>query len=266
MSRYINPYTNFGFKKFFGEEANKDLLIDFLNAILPKIHQVKTLEFSNPEHLGAAANERRTVCDVFCDAENGDKFIVEMQKEDQEFFKDRSIFYSTHLIQEQWQKGKWNYKIKAVYFIGILDFIYDKDKSKEPILIRRVNLKDQHGNVFYKKLQYIYIQIPAFQKTESELVTPEDKWLFFLKNLPSLDHIPSILGQNAVFLHAFQTAEVAAMSKKERDCYNQEQKQYWDYWSTFETAENKGIGKGIDMGRDDGLAEGQAEENNENRP
>ena len=267
MQKYINPYTDFGFKKLFGEEANKDLLIDFLNAILPEKHRVMTLEFRNPEHLGAAANERRAVFDVFCDAENGDKFIVEMQKEDQEFFKDRSIFYSTHLIQEQGQKGKWNYELKAVYFVGILDFIYDK-KEPDPILIRRVNLKDQNGTVFYKKLQYIYLQMPVFNKTESELVTPEDKWLFFLKNLPSLDHIPAILGEEVVFRKAFHTAEVAAMSKKDRDSYFYEQKQYWDYWSTFTTAEKnaeekgeaKGIAKGIAKGLAKGLAKGKAEE------
>ena len=159
MSRFINPYTDFGFKKLFGEEANKDLLIDFLNAFLPNKHQVKTLEFRNPEHLGESASDRRAVFDVFCDAQNGDKIIVEMQKEDQEYFKDRSVFYSTHLIQEQGQKGKWNYKLKAVYFIGILDFLYEK-KSKCPVLIRRVTLKDQFGKEFYKKLRCIYIQMP----------------------------------------------------------------------------------------------------------
>ena len=254
MSRYINPYTDFGFKKLFGEEANKDLLIDFLNALLPKKHQVKTLEFRNPEHLGESPGDRRAVFDVFCDAENGDKFIVEMQKEDQEYFKDRSVFYSTHLIQEQGEKGKWNYQLKAVYFIGILDFIYDK-KKKRPILIRRVTLKDQNGRVFYKKLQYIYIQIPAFQKTESQLVTHKDKWLYFLKNLPSLNQIPSIFGENVVFQQAFRTAEVAAMPKKDRDSYLHEQKQYRDYWATLETAEKKAENKGMAQG----MAQGETQ-------
>ena len=262
MQKYINPYTDFGFKKLFGEEANKDLLIDFLNALLPEYHQVKTLEFRNPEQLGDSAYDRRAVFDVFCDAENGDKFIVEMQKEDQEYFKDRSVFYSTHLIQGQGQKGKWNYKLKAVYFIGILDFVYDKNKP-DPILIREVSLKDQFGEEFYKKLQYIYIQMPVFHKTESELKTPKDKWLFFLKNLPSLEHIPSILNEDIVFQKAFHTAEVAAMPKNDRDRYQHELKQYWDYWSTFQTAEKKGLAqgltKGIAQGLTKGIAQGRAE-------
>ena len=251
MLKYINPYTDFGFKKLFGEEANKDLLIDFLNAMLPKRHRVKTLEFRNPEHIGESASDRRAVFDVFCDAENGDKFIVEMQKEDQEFFKDRSIFYSTHLIQEQGEKGKWNYQLKAVYFIGILDFIYDQDNADQ-VLIRRVSLKDQYGVEFYKKLRYIYIQMPVFRKKESQLKTQRDKWLYFLKNLPDLDCIPTILQEEVVFQKAFHEAEVAAMPKKDRDRYNHELKQYRDYWSTISMAENKGIHQGIAIGRTEG--------------
>jgi len=66
MSRYINPYTDFGFKKLFGEEASKDLLIDFLNTLLPDKHQIKTLDFHNPEQLGASAHDRRSVFDIYC--------------------------------------------------------------------------------------------------------------------------------------------------------------------------------------------------------
>ena len=258
MTKYINPYTDFGFKKLFGEEANKDLLIDFLNTLLPKKHRVKTLEFRNPEHLGTSASDRRTVFDVFCDAENGEKFIVEMQKEDQEFFKDRTVFYSTHLIQDQGQKGRWNYELKAVYFIGILDFIYDKDNA-DKVLIRRVSLKDQFGKEFYRKLRYIYLQMPVFKKEESQLKTQRDKWLYFLKHLPDLDQIPSILNEEVVFQKAFHTAEVAAMSKKDRDRYRDEQKQYWDYWSTLETAEKNAQAKGLAKGRVEGRTEGRVE-------
>ena len=254
MQKYINPYTDFGFKKLFGEEANKDLLVDFLNTLLPKKHQIKDLKFRNPELLGAAASERRAMFDVYCEAKSGEKFIVEMQKEDQEFFKDRSLYYVTHPIREQGQKGKdketgqiWNYELKTVYFIGVLDFIYDKN-DPNPILIREVSLKDQFGKEFYEKLQLIYIQMPLFNKEESELETRRDKWLYFLKYLPNLEHIPSIMKEK-VFQKAFHTAEVASMSEKDRAFYEQAEKDYLSYWATITTAEKKGMQTGINIGR-----------------
>jgi len=265
MSRYINPYTDFGFKKLFGEEANKDLLIDFLNTLLPNKHQIKTLDFRNPELLGVTPSERRAMFDVYCEAQSGEKFIVEMQKEDQEFFKDRSLYYVAHPIREQGRKGKdketgqiWNYELKTVYFIGILDFIYDKN-DPNPILIREVSLKDQFGKEFYEKLQLIYIQMPLFNKEESELKTRRDKWLFFLKYLPGLEHIPSIMKEK-VFQKAFHTAEVASMSEKERARYEQAEKDYLSYWATIETAEKKGHVEGHAEGHAEGLVEGRTEE------
>ena len=111
MVRYINPYTDFGFKKLFGEEASKDLLADFLNTLLPERHQIHTLEFRNPELLGPTSADRRAVFDIYCENNKGEQFIVEMQKAEQEFFKDRSVYYISYLIRQQGKKGKnWNYE------------------------------------------------------------------------------------------------------------------------------------------------------------
>ena len=93
MSKYINPYTDFGFKKLFGEEANKDLLIDFLNQLLPTYHQIATLTFRNNENLSEFALERKAIFDIHCESQSGERFIVEMQKAKIKFFKDRSILY-----------------------------------------------------------------------------------------------------------------------------------------------------------------------------
>ena len=268
MSRFINPYTDFGFKKLFGEPANKDLLTDFLNTLLPKKHQIKTLEFRNPEKLGPAMSERRAVFDIYCENSKGEPFIVEMQKEDQEFFKNRSLYYAAYPIREQGPKGKgpkekdqkgqkWNYELKTVYFIAILDFIYDKN-DPNPVLIREVSLKDQFGKEFYEKLQMIYIQMPVFKLKESQLKTRRDKWLYFLKHLPSLDHIPSIMKEK-VFQKEFHTAEVAAMNKKDRDSYEYELKHYWTYWATLETAEKRGVKRGTEIGKAEGIEIGKSE-------
>jgi len=255
MSRYINPYTDFGFKKLFGEEASKDLLADFLNTLLPERHQIHTLEFRNPELLGTSSADRRAVFDIYCENDKGEQFIVEMQKAEQENFKDRSLYYVSHPIRAQGQKGKeWKFNLKTVYFIGILDFVFD-EHDPAPLLINEVSLKNQHGKEFYDKLKMLYIQMPLFEKKESELKTRQDKWLYFLKHLPDLEQIPSIMKEK-VFKKAFKKAELAAMPEKEREVYEHNLHDYWTYLATIETAENKGRAEGIAKG----IAKGRAEE------
>ena len=100
-SKYINPFTDFGFKRLFGEEGNKDLLIDFLNELVLPIHRIVDLTFKNVERLAEIKEHRKAVHDIFCTNQKGEKFIIEMQKAYQKFFKDRMIFYSTFPIREQ---------------------------------------------------------------------------------------------------------------------------------------------------------------------
>jgi len=258
MVRYINPYTDFGFKKLFGEEASKDLLADFLNTLLPERHQIHTLEFRNPELLGPTSTDRRAVFDIYCENNKGEQFIVEMQKAEQENFKDRSLYYVSHPIRAQGQRGKeWNFNLKTVYFIGILDFIYDKS-DPNPLLITEVSLKNQHGKEFFDKLKMLYIQMPLFKKKESQLKTRRDKWFYFLKHLPDLEQIPAIMKEK-VFKKAFKKAELAAMPEKERELYEHNLHDYWTYLATIETAEKKGKAKGRAEGIIKGIAKGEVQ-------
>jgi predicted transposase/invertase (TIGR01784 family) len=167
--RYINLFTDFGFKKLFGEEPNKDLLISFLNGLLSGKEKVSDLNYLKNERLGKYDGERKAVYDLYCSNEKGEKFIVEIQRVKQEFFKDRSIYYSTFAIQEQALKGqKWNYELKAVYTIAILDFEFS-DSTPEK-LHHRVKLMDEETcKIFYDRLTYIYLEIPKFSKGIKEL-------------------------------------------------------------------------------------------------
>ena len=262
MSRYINPYTDFGFKRLFGEEANKDLLIDFLNSLLPTRHQVKTLTFQNLEQLGIISADRKAVYDIFCTAENGEQFIVEMQKAKQKWFKDRALFYLTFPIREQAPKGlvggeEWNYELQAVYLIALLGFEYDKNEERRK-LERNIQLRDQDGDLFYDKLEMIFLQMPLFTKTESELDNRKDKWYYFLKNLSGFDQIPAIL-REPVFERAFATAELAKMSRDELLVYEASLKAYRDNYSAFETARIEGEATGEARGEAKGRSEREFE-------
>ena len=259
--RYINPYTDFGFKKLFGTEMNKDLLISFLNALFSNSTQeIEDVQYLNGENLGDGYGDRRSVFDVYCMAKDGSRFIVEMQKAEQAYFKDRSLYYSTFAIREQAVKGrKWDYHLDEVYTVGLLNFMFPGDEYPVDSYRHEIKLKDVEDNhVFYDKLTFVYLEMPKFNKTEDELVTMFDKWMFVLRNLSRLLDRPKAL-QDRVFGKLFQQAEIAQYSEEERRQYEASQKEYWDYTSTMDTAYMKGERKGHEAGLEEGLEKGRAE-------
>ena len=254
--RYVNFYTDFAFKKLFGTEVNKDLLISFLNALLHGREEIREIIYLNTEHLGTQEYDRRAVFDVYCKNEKGEYFLVEMQKGEQQFFKDRSIYYSTFAIREQAPRGEWNYGLKGIYTIGILNFCFE---NTDPSYYHEVKLLDtKTKEVFYDKLTFIYLEMPKFTKTEAELETLFDKWLYVIRNLASLMERPRAL-QEKVFQHLFDAAEIAKFDKKERYEYEESLKAYRDLFSVIETAELRGEKRGEEKGRAEGLKEGLAQ-------
>ena len=251
--RYINFYTDFAFKKLFGTEMNKELLISFLNELLRGREEILDLTYLNVEHLGANAANRKAVFDVYCETQNGEKILVEMQKAEQQYFIDRSIYYSTFPIQEQATKGDWDFNLKRVYTIGILNFVFDEkadDRYNHVVKMMEVETKE----VFYDKLTYVYLEMPKFRKTEEELETLFDKWLYAIKNLASLLERPKAL-QEAVFERLFEQAEIAKFTPNELYDYRESQKDFWDMYAVTETAEKKGREEGLKEGRAEGVME-----------
>jgi predicted transposase/invertase (TIGR01784 family) len=256
QDKFINLFTDFGFKKLFGEEANKQLLIDFLNSFLPPYHQIAELSYTKSEQLGRTEEDRKAIYDLACISKGtGERFIVEMQKAKQTFFKDRSIFYSTFPIQEQAQKGDWDYQLSAVYTFGILDFEFDEDKALgHREAVHTMQMKDQNNRVYYDKLTFIYITLPSFTKTEDALVTHQDKWLYAFKHLAMFDDIPTAL-QESIFLDFFETARVAKLNANDYGNYQESLKNYRDWYAIYRThereiedAEHKGRAEGIEQG------------------
>lgn len=256
IDRYVNFYTDFAFKKLFGTEINKDLLISFLNALLQGREEIKEITYLNTEHLGTQEYDRRAVFDVYCTNEKGEYFLVEMQKGEQQFFKDRSLYYSTFAIREQAPRGEWDYGLKGIYTIGILNFsIFDDDADyRHEVKLMDVVTKE----VFYDKLTFIYLEMPKFAKTAGELETLFDKWLYVIKNLATLMERPAIL-QEKVFARLFEAAEIAKFDKVERREYEESLKNYRDWFSVMKTARDKGHQEGREEGRKEGREEGANE-------
>jgi predicted transposase/invertase (TIGR01784 family) len=248
-SKYINPFTDFGFKKIFGEEASKPLLMDFLQSLLPDA-MIAELSFKNKEKLEKSSEDRKAIFDIYCENQKGEKIIVELQKAKQNYFKDRTVFYSTFPIQEQSESGDWNYKLKAVYCIGILDFSFEEKYSDAPKeVVHTVQLKDQNHQIFYNKLTFIYLEMPHFTKEIHQLKTQLDKWLYFIKHLEDFQVIPEIF-KETVFLQAFKKAEIANFNEAEKSDYHESLKSYRDLNNTMDTK------------FDEGKIEGKIEERN----
>ena len=246
-SKFINPFTDFGFKRIFGEESNKDILLDFLNEILATQGiSIKDLTYKKNDHYPISKEDRKVIFDLYCENEKGEKFTIELQKAKQDHFKDRMLYYSTFSVQEQGKVGKWDYKLKAIYVIAILDFIFDETEKNK--VISYVQLTDIETNkAFSEKLNFITLEIRKFTKEEHELETNLDKWLYVLKHLHELEKIPLRL-QTKILEKVFKVAEFIALSKEEKKIYEESLKNYNDLQNTLDTSEREGFEKGFAKG------------------
>ncbi len=253
---YVNLFTDFGFKKIFGEEPRKELLISLLNTLLPQKHQIAALQYAKQEYQGDTALDRKAIFDLNCTSSSGERFIVELQKAKQNFFKDRSIYYATVPIQEQAQRGEWDYKLAAVYTVGILDFVFDEDHGSTEV-VHTVQLKNQHHQVFYDKLTFIYLTLPNFRKTLEELESLQDQWFYVFRHLHELTELPAKL-QARIFQRLFEAAQIAQFNPVERQAYEDSLKYYRDLKNVVDTARAEGREEGRAEGLAEGLAEGEA--------
>ncbi len=267
--RYISLLTDFGFKRIFGTKPNKDLLINFLNSLFDGFQVIKDVKYLNSEHVGDVFAERKAIFDVYCENERGEKFIVEMQNAYQKYFKDRSLFYSTFPIREQAPKGaEWNFQLEHVYTVALLNFDLEEEAFDKNDINHDVGLLDKKTlKVFNDKLSFKYVEIAKFNKTEEELDTLYDKWLYVLKNLSRLDERPSALKEK-VFTKLFEEAEIAKFTPTELKEYEDSLKAYRDIKNSIDTALEKGreeglakglekgMAKGLEKGREEGMAKG----------
>ncbi|MBQ9242083.1 MAG: Rpn family recombination-promoting nuclease/putative transposase [Proteobacteria bacterium] len=280
MTQFINPYTDFGFKWLFGTEKNKALLIDFLNAMFDGMEHVEDLEYRQHEHIGAGAADRHIIFDVYCVTSTGEHIIVEMQNVRQNAYRDRMLFYAAAPIREQAPRGAWNFELKRVYSIGIMNFTLDKADLTVPdgtmaveqtetletspsahryrhvIQLMDVDTKE----IFSKTLTFIYVEMPRFTKAGSELKTLLDKWLYAIKSMAEdIGERPETL-TGATFDQLYEQARYANLDIEDRHRYDRSLMDMWDVYALEQTSFHKGheagLAEGEKRGREVGLAEG----------
>lgn len=243
--RYISLLTDFGFKRIFGTDPNKELLINFLNSLFDGEEVIKDVKYLNSENVGDVYTERKAIFDVYCENEKGEKFIVEMQNAYQTYFKDRSLFYSTFPIREQAPKGSdWNFCLKKVYVVALLNYRMSDEAFDSSDTIHTIALMDTKTNkVFNAKLMFKYVEVGRFDKTDDELISLSDKWMYVLKNLSRLDNRPSSLREK-IFTKLFDAAAIARFTPMELREYEDSLKAYRDIKNSLDTAKEEGRAEG----------------------
>jgi predicted transposase/invertase (TIGR01784 family) len=248
--KYIDPLVDFAFKKIFGSDPNKDLLIAFLNEVFRGRKHIVDLVYNKNEHYGDLKEEGAAIFDLLCTGDNSEQFIIEVQRGRQGRFKERALFYTSRLISGQAPKGKraeWGYDITEVYLVALLEDFTLNDSSADRYLHDICLCNRDTGEIFYDKLGYTYIELRKFVKTDAELETDLDRWLHVLKNMSHMEKIPAYL-RKPIFEKLFSIAEYSNLTKEEKTMYDSSMKHKWD---------NKNV---VDYAREEGKLEGKLEE------
>lgn len=249
MPVFINPFTDFGFKRIFGQEDSKIILIGFLNALFEGEFVVIDLEYRDKEQLPERPSERGVIFDVFCTIDTGERIILEMQNKYQKHFEDRALYYASRGIARQSKRGNWDYNFNAVYGIYLMNFTHTALPShfRNDYGICRLN-KEQDGEtavkqILTRKLRMVFLQLPLFTKTVNECITDLDKWTYILMNMDTLDDIPWRKEKEA-FEAIADLGSYEALSEEDRNRYDDAQRNYWDSIAVYEGAIEQGIQQG----------------------
>ncbi|MBR1394287.1 MAG: PD-(D/E)XK nuclease family transposase [Prevotella sp.] len=261
MGKFINPFTDVGFKIIFGQEFSKPRLLDFLNTLLEGERVITDLKFLDKEQPAIYDGDRSPIYDILCETDSGEKIIVEMQNREHPNFKERMLYYSSEAIARQGEKGTgWGYDIKAIYMVAFTNFVLTGYTGQLRI---DVSLTDQDGRLFTDKIRLICLQMPCFTKEADACENHFERWIYILKNMEILDRMPWA-AQNAVFQRLAEVAEVSKLSKKERLEYDHALKRYRDTLNAMTGAEQKGRAEGLAQGMAQGMAQGVDRANREN--
>lgn len=243
--KYVNLLDDLGFKHVFGRDENKEILIAFLNEIIPD-KQIIDLEHIRNEQVPFDPETKASVFDLYCETQDGSRIVVELQREEQFDYIDRAIYYGAFPIQNQIAKGKKRYTFSAVYVINILNFnLVELRGDNNPVSTFR--LKELKTNkILSHKYTLIFIELSKFAKRLEE-ISPDnilEGYLYFLRNIHNFKEQPKEF-QQQIWDKLFNAARVAKMNRQERQAYikkmNTERDRINQWEFAMEQAKTKGI-------------------------
>lgn len=252
--KFLDVKTDFAFKKVFGSVTSKDILINFLNSIIDfdNARTIKDLIIVDPYSIPLLRGMKDTYVDVKAELDDGSQVIIEMQVLNHEGLEKRILYNAAKNYSIQLKKGDAYHLLNPVIALTITDFILFKNNQE---LINNFKLIEKKQFIEYSDdIELIFIELPKYQKTEAELDTVQDKWLYFIKNAGSLDYIPKNLNQELE--KAFNIANEANLSAEELEL--QHKKKDWIYIqkSSIELATRTGLQQGLEQGLEQGLQQG----------
>ena len=290
LSRFVNPFTDLGFKVIFGQSASKELLITLLNELLSGEHHIEDLTFLDKEDHSENADDKGIIYDLYCRTSTGEYLIIEMQNRWHSHFLDRTLYYVCRAISRQVEKPSAEkvpvpepteegddcmvreapvpygiqYRLPAVYGIFLMNF---KEEGLEPKFRTDTVIADrENGRVVNRNFRQIYLQFPYFNKGLEECETLHDKLMYALKNMNNWNRMPDALKEQ-VFSHLERLAAVAHLSEADRLAYDKAVDRYNvsrivenDIWEKAMTeGMQKGMEKGIEEGMEKGIEKGYRE-------
>lgn len=249
---FIDLMSDIGFKKMF---TNEYVLIRFLNVLLAKQKKtIKKLTYLNKESI-TKGEDKMMIFDLYCEADDGSNFIIEMQRRSEPNYIDRSLFYMGQAISDQPKPGKeWKYNLSPVIGVFFLNFHLSKYKKPERT-VRCFTIKDQDNKVLTDLFEMFFVDLRSFTKSEEECDKPIDQWLYIIKNAKKLKDMPFIT-KDQVFATIADVASYSKLSKEERWAYDESLKHARDWEWIVDGERQDAKEEGLEEGRAEGFIEG----------
>lgn len=252
--KFLDIKTDFAFKKVFGSDGSKDLLISFLNSVIEfdGRQTITDLTIVDPYSIPLLKGMKDTYVDVKAELSDNTRVIIEMQILNHEGLEKRILYNAAKNYSIQLKKGDAYHLLNPVIALTITDFTLFN--SSDDLINRFKLIEKKHFIKYSDDIELIFIELPKFNKKEQELSSIQDKWLYFIKNAGNLDYLPKNL--NWELEKAFNIANEANLSEEELDI--QHKKKDWIYIqkSSIEFATRTGLEQGISQGLAKGLEQG----------
>ncbi|MCX3064430.1 Rpn family recombination-promoting nuclease/putative transposase [Wolbachia endosymbiont of Drosophila pseudotakahashii] len=256
MGKYLSPLNSYSFKRIFGTEKNKDILIHFLNDILGFTgkNEIKDIEFLSTIQDPDIAAKKQSIVDVLCRDSTGAQYICEMQVAKTKGFEKRAQYYAAKAYSRQADKGDQYHNLKEIIFIAIADCVLFPNKSeyKSKHTIRDEDTNEHDLKDFY----FIFIELPKFPKNkEDQLENIVEKWVYFFRyaDETSEEELEKIIGSDVIIKKAYEELNRFNWSEKEFIAYEQEIKRILDEQAVLAQKLDDATEKGREEGKEEGI-------------
>ncbi len=250
--KFADPKNDIAFKKVFGNENQKEVLISFLNSVLDFKGEEKIAKviIGTPYQLPDIKELKETILDIKATNEKGEKFIVEMQKKNSGNFAKRSIYYTSKAYISQVGKAVDFDKLNKVYYIALVDFNIFEGKE---FISRHLIINQETGIQDLKDFEFTFVELKKFKTKLKDCDTIIKKWIYFINNAADFDLMPKEFENIPEIKTAFETVNRFSWDKKEMDVYDYIAKKQADERGVLKTAKNKAFNKGIEKGIEKGI-------------